>query len=173
MLQDLKEVFLPPPHGDDDVPKTPEPPDDDDLHSLSSDVDILLPDEDTKKPKEEGPPKEDFVKDVDPMMFPLYSLDGSTSMHKPCGKLPLVFYWGRKARPVTYNRQVGMEVNLLLLSKDFDLINEVKLWIRYEWLQIERCFTFVQAARTRFSLCICTFFHIKLTLLSLRHLLSL
>ena len=107
-FQDLKEVFLPPPHGDDDVPKTPEPPDDDDdLHSLSSDVDILLPDEDTKKSKEEEAPKEDYVKDVDPMMFPLYSLDGSTSTHKPCGKLPLIFYWGKKARPVTYNRQVG------------------------------------------------------------------
>ena len=108
LSQDLREIFLPPPHGDDDVPQTPEPPDDDDdLHSLSSDVDIPLPDDDKKKPKEK-PAKEDYVKDVDPMMFPLYSLDGSTSTHKPCGKLPLIFYWGKTARPLKYNRQIGM-----------------------------------------------------------------
>ena len=106
LSQDLREIFLPPPHGDDDVPQTPEPPDDDDLNSLSSDMEIPLPDDDNKKPKEESA-KEDYVKDVDPMMFPLYSLDGSTSTHKPCGKLPLIFYWGKKARPLNYNRQVG------------------------------------------------------------------
>lgn len=52
MLQNLKTVDLPPEQGDDNVPKTPEPPHDDDLDSLSSDMDIPLPG-DEKKPESE------------------------------------------------------------------------------------------------------------------------
>lgn len=99
----LKTVYLPGPHGDDDVPKTPEPPEDDDLDSLSSEIDIPLPGDEKKA----EPPQEDRVKDVDPMMYPLYSLDGSSSVHKPCGSLPLIIYWGKRIRPNTYNRQIG------------------------------------------------------------------
>lgn len=56
--QNLKEVYLPSPHGDDDVPKTPEPPEDDDLDSLSSEIDIPLPGDEKKT----EPPQEDRVK---------------------------------------------------------------------------------------------------------------
>lgn len=47
-FQNLKEVMIPPPHGDDDVPSSPVPADNDDLDSLSSDMDIPLPDDDKK-----------------------------------------------------------------------------------------------------------------------------
>jgi len=54
-------VELPPPHGDDDMPATPRdgPGRDDDLDSLSSDMDIPLPG-DEAKPAET--PREDMVK---------------------------------------------------------------------------------------------------------------
>ncbi|KAL4232688.1 hypothetical protein ACF0H5_007376 [Mactra antiquata] len=101
----LKEVTMETPHGDDNVPTTPEPTDNDDLDSLSSDMDIPLPD-DEKKQAEKNTYNED-LKDVDPMMYPLYSLDGSSTVHKPCGNLPLIIFWGRKVRPHTFNRQSG------------------------------------------------------------------
>ncbi|XP_053396911.1 uncharacterized protein LOC123552816 isoform X2 [Mercenaria mercenaria] len=99
----LKEVILPGPQGDDDVPKTPEPPEEDDLDSLSSEIDIPLPGDEKKT----EPPQEDRVHDVEPMMYPLYSLDGSSAVHKPCGSLPLIIYWGKRVRPMTFNRQIG------------------------------------------------------------------
>lgn len=103
---DLKTVVLPGPKGDDEVPKTPDLTNeaDDDLDSLSSDIDIVLPG-DEKQPSSEK--QEDYVKDVDPMMFPLYALDGNSAIHKPCGSLPLVIYWVKKEKPATFNRQCG------------------------------------------------------------------
>ncbi|KAH3736148.1 hypothetical protein DPMN_042710 [Dreissena polymorpha] len=103
---DLKTITLPPPHGDDEVPRTPEPPGDDDLDSLSDDMEIPLPGDERKGSEKPGA-TEDRIKDVDPMMFPLYSLDGSSTKHSPCGSLPLIFYWARRPKPPTFNRQIG------------------------------------------------------------------
>ncbi|XP_071114202.1 uncharacterized protein [Haliotis cracherodii] len=111
-LEDLKEldlrtVYHPPPKGDDDVPRSSAGRDDD-LLSLSDSIDLSFGDDES----EHGTPKprEDPVKDVDPLPFPLYSLQvsgRSDAVHMPVGNQPLILYWGRKRRPPVFNRQTG------------------------------------------------------------------
>ncbi|XP_067674819.1 uncharacterized protein [Haliotis asinina] len=111
-LEDLKEldlrtVYLPPPKGDDDVPRT-SAEHDDDLLSLSDSIDLSFDDDESEhgSPK----PREDPVKDVDPLPFPLYSLQvsgRSDAVHMPIGNQPLILYWGKRRRPQVFNRQTG------------------------------------------------------------------
>ncbi|XP_041354259.1 uncharacterized protein LOC121372068 [Gigantopelta aegis] len=111
-IQDLKEldlrtVYLPPPKGDDDVPKPPKDSYDldDDFDSLSHSTDLSFDEDESDNTRL----KDDPVKDVDPLPFPLFSLHGgrSDTLHMPCGNLPLVLYWGKKRRPTSFNRQCG------------------------------------------------------------------
>ncbi|RUS81620.1 hypothetical protein EGW08_010633, partial [Elysia chlorotica] len=52
----------------------------------------------------------DLVKTTEPLPFPIYSLQASgksDAVHMPCGTVPLLMYWGKRARPLHYNRQCG------------------------------------------------------------------
>lgn len=52
---------------------------------------------------------DDQLQGKEPLPFPVYSLHGgkTDSLHIPCGNVPLLFYWGKKPRPLIYNRQCG------------------------------------------------------------------
>ncbi|OWF37664.1 titin-like isoform X2 [Mizuhopecten yessoensis] len=119
---DLKEVYLPEPHGDDDVPTTPRGrggrSDVGDFDSLSDDVEISLPGEDVKKQQE--PVANELVKDIEAVPFPLLSVNPAKgdSMHASCGTLPLVMYIGKRLKPQEFNRQCG---TMTLNSLVFDL----------------------------------------------------
>ncbi|KAK3576344.1 hypothetical protein CHS0354_039278 [Potamilus streckersoni] len=101
--EDLKTIYLPEPHGDDNVPKIPG---DIETDSMSDDdIEIILSDEGDAKA---FAVPDDLLREVKPLSFPLYSIhSGAGSVHKPCGILPLVFFYGKRARPRSYNRQVG------------------------------------------------------------------
>ncbi|XP_060085801.1 protein piccolo-like [Ylistrum balloti] len=117
----LKEVYLPEPHGDDDVPTTPRGrggrSDVGDFDSLSDDVEISLPGEDVKKQPE--PVSNELVKDIEAVPFPLLSVNPAKgdSMHASCGTLPLVMYIGKRLKPQEFNRQCGtMTLNSLVFD---------------------------------------------------------
>ncbi|KAK3096492.1 hypothetical protein FSP39_000692 [Pinctada imbricata] len=103
---DMKTVYLPEPHGDDDVPRPP-----DDLGSNSDDVDIehLLPQDEPTGTKDYEPPveKHEILKKVEPQHFPIYYLNPKKNVHEAAGMLPLVIYLGKRAKPFVWNRQCG------------------------------------------------------------------
>lgn len=73
--------------------------------SLSDEMDIEF-----TEPKEKTKyvvPKDDPVKGIDPLPFPFFSLQAGKGEHKPCGTLPLIFYYGKRLIPRTVSRQSG------------------------------------------------------------------
>ncbi|KAK7503175.1 hypothetical protein BaRGS_00005440 [Batillaria attramentaria] len=115
-FQDVKElslqtIYLPPPHGDDEVlhNRSGSLSDTGDLDSLSDSIDLMLADDASDAQGTQTVKRDDPAKDIDALPFPLYSLHAgkSDSLHKPCGTLPLVLYWGKRERPRVFNRQAG------------------------------------------------------------------
>jgi len=78
------------------------------------------------QPKKSGPPKPDLVKGVEPVSFPLYSVNPAKGepVHQSCGNLPLLMYIGKQLRPKIYNRQSGMLDSLSTLCL-FIAVHEV------------------------------------------------
>ncbi|GFN85727.1 histone-lysine N-methyltransferase setd1b-a-like [Plakobranchus ocellatus] len=129
----LETVYLPPPRGDDDVATTKsranslsgasslDEGERDDVESLSDSVDIPIMMDDggpdnllaCSTPRgggEDGKGGGDLVKTSEPLPFPIYSLQAagkSDAVHMPCGTVPLLMYWGKRERPLRYNRQCG------------------------------------------------------------------
>ncbi|ESP03994.1 hypothetical protein LOTGIDRAFT_230267 [Lottia gigantea] len=99
---DLKTVYLPPVKGDDDVLKQDD--DLDSINSLSESIDIPLNDTDSEKSLVI---KNEALKYVDPIPFPLFPLKTGRSSIATPGSLPLIFYWGKRPQPKTFNRQIG------------------------------------------------------------------
>ena len=111
LLQHLQTIFLPPPTGDDEVLRSQSQADSlsdmGDFDDLSDSIDLMLPDEAEQSTPTQA--QDDPAKDLDPLPFPLYSLHAAKAdaLHKPCGTLPLVMYWGKRERPKVFNRQIG------------------------------------------------------------------
>lgn len=126
----LETVNLPPPHGDDDIAgvksranslsiaSSLDEGERDDVESLSDSVDIPIMMDDSgpdnllacSTPRVGGAQDGDLVKTSEPLPFPIYSLQAggkSDAVHMPCGTVPLLMYWGKRARPLRYNRQCG------------------------------------------------------------------
>ncbi|KAL8566979.1 hypothetical protein ACOMHN_059779 [Nucella lapillus] len=107
----LQTVFLPPPAGDEPVLRTDSQTsslsDVGDFDDLSDSIDLMLPDEGEQG--RSAQPKDDPARDIDALPFPLYALHAAKAdaLHKPCGTLPLVLYWGKRERPCVFNRQTG------------------------------------------------------------------
>ncbi|XP_005097136.1 uncharacterized protein LOC101862724 isoform X2 [Aplysia californica] len=111
----LETVLLPPPHGDDEVIKDKSRANSVsalsslDGESLSDSMDIPIMMDDGPDQLTASTPREDLVKNSEPLPFPLYSLHAgkSDAVHMPCGNVPLLMYWGKKERPLHFNRQCG------------------------------------------------------------------
>ncbi|GFS13780.1 histone-lysine N-methyltransferase SETD1B-A-like [Elysia marginata] len=131
----LETVVLPPPRGDDDIAAVKsranslsaasslDEGERDDVESLSDSVDIPIMMDDggpdnllaCSTPRvgggaQGGGGAGDLVKTTEPLPFPIYSLQAagkSDAVHMPCGTVPLLMYWGKRERPLRYNRQCG------------------------------------------------------------------
>ena len=110
-MQPLRTIYLPPPTGDDEVLRSRSQAgslsDEGDFDDLSDSIDLMLPDEGENNGHLQH--QDDPASDIDALPFPLYSLHAAKAdaLHKPCGTLPLVMYWGKRERPRVFNRQIG------------------------------------------------------------------
>ena len=142
-MQPLQTIYLPPPTGDDEVLRSQSQAgslsDGGDFDDLSDSIDLMLPDEGERTGQSQ--PQDDAAKDIDALPFPLYSLHAAKSdaLHKPCGMLPLVMYWGKRERPRVFNRQIG---------KDNDLSNLILIF------QFQCCETLPPSCSLCLSLCV-------------------
>ncbi|XP_050390798.2 uncharacterized protein LOC126809962 [Patella vulgata] len=98
----LQTVYLPAPRGDDVILRTDD--DQDSIDSLSDSMDISINDAASEKSLAI---KDEVLKNVDPIPFPLFSLKPGRGSTGPAGSLPVIFYWGKRPRPQYFNRQSG------------------------------------------------------------------
>ncbi|XP_056014185.1 AT-rich interactive domain-containing protein 4B-like isoform X2 [Ostrea edulis] len=100
--QEMKTVFLPEPHGDDDVPLPPGERD-----KVEDELNLQLPTPKT----ENGAPveKHEILKKLEPLHFPIFALNPkkTDNVHEPCGNVPIIFYLAKQARPKVWNRNNG------------------------------------------------------------------
>ena len=106
LFQELPTVYLPEPHGDDDVPHTPR---EDDIDSISDDIDLLLGGD--KPSEKDDKPKTDPAEKFKSFDFPIYPLNQTRGKHEPCGYIPITFYYAKKNRPKIFHRQSGTFFN--------------------------------------------------------------
>lgn len=101
-MQEMKTVFLPEPHGDDDVPLPPGERD-----KVEDELNLQLPTPKT----ENGAPveKHEILKKLEPLHFPIFALNPkkTDNVHEPCGNVPIIFYLAKQARPKVWNRNNG------------------------------------------------------------------
>ena len=115
-------MYLPEPHGDDDVPHTPR---EDDIDSISDDIDLLLGGD--KPSEKDDKPKTDPAEKFKSFDFPIYPLNQTRGKHEPCGYIPITFYYAKKNRPKIFHRQSGTFFN-------YEWLNIVKPVIRgHRW----------------------------------------
>ena len=50
-----------------------------------------------------------MLNEATPVNFPLYSIHTSITdaVHMPAGQLPLVMFWARQLKPITFDRATG------------------------------------------------------------------
>ncbi|CAL1543054.1 unnamed protein product [Lymnaea stagnalis] len=138
-MASLSTVYLPPPHGDDNVAgiksRANSFSDESSLNaeSLSDSVDIPILMDESGERMASSTPREDLVKTSEAIPVPLYSLHSgkSDAIQTPSGTLPLIIYWGKRARPLHFNRQCGtLGVNDLvfeLTGLDLDITTKEDL----------------------------------------------
>lgn len=101
--QEMKVVYLPEPHGDDDVPPPPG-----EREKTEEGVTLTKP---TTPKTENGAPveKHEILKKVEPLHFPIFALNPkkTDNVHEPCGNVPVVFYMAKRAKPKLWNRNNG------------------------------------------------------------------
>lgn len=101
--QEMKIVYLPEPHGDDDVPPPPG-----EREKTEEGVTLTKP---TTPKTENGAPveKHEILKKVEPLHFPIFALNPkkTDNVHEPCGNVPVVFYMAKRAKPKLWNRNNG------------------------------------------------------------------
>lgn len=101
--QEMKIVYLPEPHGDDDVPPPPG-----EREKTEEGVNLTKP---TTPKTENGAPveKHEILKKVEPLHFPIFALNPkkTDNVHEPCGNVPVVFYMAKRAKPKLWNRNNG------------------------------------------------------------------
>ena len=113
MLQDLPVFFLPPPPSDDPLAVyaatestgTVHSPSQESLHSTASSVSEANSVNEHNKVFDPS----NRVADLDPVKFPLYSVHAAPgdAVHLPSGQLPMVGFWVKRPRPLTFNRATG------------------------------------------------------------------
>ncbi|PVD29205.1 hypothetical protein C0Q70_11802 [Pomacea canaliculata] len=114
-FQDIKEsnlqtVYLQPVYGNDTSLQLELGSSSDlaDFDSVSDSVELMLPDDNSDN-KMHTVLQEDQARDINILPFPLYPLHAgrSDALHKPCGTVPLMLFWGKRERPRMYTRQTG------------------------------------------------------------------
>lgn len=121
MLQDLPVFHLPPPVGDDPLMSLLEgdlqTKDSSSLHSPSqesihSNISVASSEAESIRGQSRAFDPANRLADLDPVKFPLYSVHAARGdlVHMSCGQLPLVAFWVKRPRPLTFNRATGIKL---------------------------------------------------------------